>query len=219
MVFKRSSTGICLLGLLPGLIAWAQTTNLYRYQDDSGVVVVDWRVPAEYVDHGYEVLDETGRVLRVVPRALTDSEKRDASKARDLEVEAIAEQERLQAWDESLLLRYSTTEDIEAARDRALRDLRIRVSILKSNRRSLRQQAENAQARVAESERLGNAPRPEDLDYIADVKREIDGTERQIAEREAQIEVVSAEYQLDIDRFQQLQDVVALRQSMERNPD
>jgi len=219
MGFKRSLTGICLLGLLPGLIAWAQTTNLYRYQDDSGVVVVDWRVPAEYVDHGYEVLDETGRVLRVVPRALTDSEKRDASKARDLEVEAIAEQERLQAWDESLLLRYSTTEDIEAARDRALRDLQIRVSILKSNRRSLRQQAENAQARVAESERLGNAPRPEDLDYIADVKREIDGTERQIAEREAQIEVVSAEYQLDIDRFQQLQDVVALRQSMERNPD
>ena len=219
MGFKWSSTGVCLLGLLPGLIAWAQTTNLYRYQDDSGVVVVDWRVPAEYVDHGYEVLDETGRVLRVVPRALTDSEKRDASKARDLEVEAIAEQERLQAWDESLLLRYSTTEDIEAARDRALRDLQIRVSILKSNRRSLRQQAENAQARVAESERLGNAPRPEDLDYIADVKREIDGTERQIAEREAQIEVVSAEYQLDIDRFQQLQDVVALRQSMERNPD
>jgi len=219
MGFKRSLTGICSLGLLPGLIAWAQTTNLYRYQDDSGVVVVDWRVPAEYVDRGYEVLDETGRVLRVVPRALTDSEKRDASKARDLEVEAIAEQERLQAWDESLLLRYSTTEDIEAARDRALRDLQIRVSILKSNRRSLRQQAENAQARVAESERLGNAPRPEDLDYIADVKREIDGTERQIAEREAQIEVVSAEYQLDIDRFQQLQDVVALRQSMERNPD
>jgi hypothetical protein len=219
MGFKWSSTGVCLLGLLPGLIAWAQTTNLYRYQDDSGVVVVDWRVPPEYVDHGYEVLDETGRVLRVVPRALTDSEKRDASKARDLEVEAIAEQERLQVWDESLLLRYSTTKDIEAARDRALRDLQIRVSILKSNRRSLRQQAENAQARVAESERLGNAPRPEDLDYIADVKREIDGTERQIAEREAQIEVVSAEYQLDIDRFQQLQDVVALRQSMERNPD
>ena len=219
MGFKWSSTGICLLGLLPGLIAWAQTTNLYRYQDDSGVVVVDWRVPAEYVDHGYEVLDETGRVLRVVPRALTDSEKRDASKARDLEAEAIVEQERLQAWDESLLLRYSTTEDIEAARDRALRDLQIRVSILKSNRRSLRQQAENAQARVAESERLGNAPRPEDLDYIADVKKEIDGTERQIAEREAQIEAVSAEYQLDIDRFQQLQDVVALRQSMERNLD
>ncbi len=219
MGFKWSSTGICLLGLLPGLIAWAQTTNLYRYQDDSGVVVVDWRVPAEYVDHGYEVLDETGRVLRVVPRALTDSEKRDASKARDLEAEAIVEQERLQAWDESLLLRYSTTEDIEAARDRALRDLQIRVSILKSNRRSLRQQAENAQARVAESERLGNAPRAEDLDYIADVKKEIDGTERQIAEREAQIEAVSAEYQLDIDRFQQLQDVVALRQSMERNPD
>jgi len=176
-------------------------------------------VPAEFIDHGYEVLDETGRVLQVVPRALTQEEKLDASKARKLESEAFAEQERLQAWDESLLLRYSTTEDIEAARDRALRDLKIRVSILKSNRRSLRQQVENAQARVAESERLGGQPRPEDLEYIAIAKTEIDATERQIAEREAQVDAVFAEYQLDIDRFQQLQDVVALRQSMERQQD
>jgi len=217
MGFKRALLGGLSLVWLPAAIVWAQAPNLYRYQDDSGVVVVDWRVPAEFVDHGYEVLDETGRVLRVVPRALTDSEKRDVSKARDLEAEAIAEQERLQAWDESLLLRYSTTGDIEAARDRALRDLQIRVSILKSNRRGLRQQAENAQARIAESERVGNQPRPEDLQYIADVKREIDGTERQIAEREAEIEVVAAKYQLDIDRFQQLLDVVALRQTMESN--
>lgn len=219
MEFKLRLIGLFLLCLFQVNIAWAQAANLYRYKDDSGVVVVDWRVPADFVDNGYEVLDETGRVLRVVPRALTEAEKRDVSKARDLEVKAIAEQERLQAWDESLLLRYSTTQDIEAARDRALRDLRIRLSILKSNRRSLRQQAENAQARVAESERLGNQPRLEDLKYIDDVKQEIDGTERQIAERAAQIERVSAEYQLDIDRFQQLQDVVALRQSMERNPD
>ena len=139
-----------------------------------------------------------------------------ANKARKLESEAISEQERLQAWDESLLLRYSTTEDIEAARDRALRDLKIRVSILKSNRRSLRQQVENAQARVAESERLGVQPRIEDLDYIAIAKTEIDATERQIEEREAQVDTVNEGYQMDIDRFQQLQDVVALRQSMER---
>jgi hypothetical protein len=83
----------------------------------------------------------------------------------------------------------------------------------------LRQQVENAQARVAESERLGGQPRPEDLEYIAIAKTEIDATERQIAEREAQVDAVFAEYQLDIDRFQQLQDVVALRQSMERQQD
>ena len=203
------------LGLALGA-SWAHSDNLYRYKDDAGIVVVDWRVPAEFIDHGYEVLDETGQVLRVVPRALTGEEKQDANKARKLESEAISEQERLQAWDESLLLRYSTTEDIEAARDRALRDLKIRVSILKSNRRSLRQQVENAQARVAESERLGVQPRIEDLDYIAIAKTEIDATERQIEEREAQVDTVNEGYQMDIDRFQQLQDVVALRQSMER---
>ena len=36
--------------------------------------------------------------------------------ARELEESARAEQQRLQKWDESLLLRYSTIEDIEDAR-------------------------------------------------------------------------------------------------------
>ena len=65
--------------------------------------------------------------------------------SRRLEAAASAEQQRLREWDESLLLRYSTVADIEAARERALRDLRIRLSILKGNKRSLKQQAENYQ--------------------------------------------------------------------------
>jgi len=96
-----------------------------------------------------------------------------------------------------LLRRYSTVEDIEAARDRALRDLKIRVSILKSNRRSLRQKIENAQARVAEAERVGGKPSATDLDMIEETKREIDSTERAIADREAQIEAVRADFWAD----------------------
>ena len=144
------------------------------------------------------------------------SEQRNNEQARrKRELDASLEQRRLQEWDESLLRRYSTVEDIEAARDRALRDLKIRVSILKSNRRSLRQKIENAQARVAEAERVGGKPSATDLDMIEETKREIDSTERAIADREAQIEAVRADFWADSQRFKQLKEVVELRRSLE----
>lgn len=194
----------------------AEAANLYRYRNDNGVLVVDFRVPAEYVDNGYEILNETGVVVEVVPRALTEEERADASSAARLKRQAAAEQERLRQWDESLLLRYSTIADIEAARDRSLRDLKIRTSILKSNRRSLRQRIENIQAQVAEAERLGREPRVADLEAIETIKDEIAVTERQLTERQTQIDQVTADYQRDIERFELLQDVVELRQNLDR---
>jgi ribosomal protein S18 len=96
-----------------------------------------------------------------------------------------------------------------------LSDLKIRVSILKSNRRSLRQQVENAQARVAATERAGVDPQPIDLESIKLLKREIESTDDKITTREAQITEMTALYQRDIDRFEQLQDVVRLRHQLE----
>lgn len=189
--------------------------NLYRYRADDGVVVVDFRVPPEYADQGYEVLDENGSVVDVIPRALTPEERANVALVRELEENARVEQQRLQKWDESLLLRYSTIADIEDARDRSLSDLKIRVSILKSNRRSLRQQVENAQARVAATERAGAEPLQADLDNIEVLKREIESTETKIEARQLQISDMTNSYQRDIERFEQLQDVVELRHRME----
>ena len=210
---RRFWAGAILLAVAPTVVTAA---NLYRYRNDAGVLVVDFHVPAEYTYKGYEVLNESGMVIDVVPRALTEDEKADASSSARLKKEAEAERARLKAWDESLLLRYSSVADIEDARDRALRDLKIRVSILKSNRRSLRQKVENAQARVAEVERSGGNANQTELEDINSLKNEIDVTERQIDERQKQIDEVYASYQADIDRFGLLQDVVELRRNLER---
>ena len=216
MASNRTFFAVGSLVLAMTLATWADARNLYRYRDDNGVLVVDFHVPAEFVENGYEVLNEAGVVVDVVPRALTNEERKDATLQRRLQQEAADERIRLQQWDESLLLRYSSVEDIEAARDRSLRDLKIRVSILKSNRRSLRQKVENTQARVAEAERAGRQPTAQDLEIINQLKDEIASTERQIAERQSQIDEVSDGYERDINRFELLQGVVELRQSLER---
>lgn len=195
--------------------ALCQAESFYRYLNEQGSVVVDFRIPPQYVKGGYEILNQDGMVIEVVPPEPDASQRNDRDNQRRRAANAKAEQERLLRWDESLLRRYSTLEDIEAARDRALRDLRIRVSILKSNRRSLRQKIENAQARVAEAERLRREPAAMDLDLIKETKTEIDALERAINDRQQQIASVSADFEEDMERFRQLQDVVVLRRSME----
>jgi len=201
--------------LLCFLAPSVQAASFYRYTNEHGNVVVDFRVPPQHLSSGYEILNERGLVIQVVPAALTPGQRNDEQARRQREVEAKREQKRLQEWEASLLRRYSTVEDIDAARDRALRNLKIRVSILKSNRRGLRQKIENAQARVAERERAGQAPSQIDLDIINETKEEIESTERSIAERQLQIEDVRADFWADAQRFEQLNDVVELRRSLE----
>ena len=205
---------LCIAALLQGLSPVALSRDLYRYYDGEGKMVIDYRVPAEYAGAGYEVLNEDGVVIKVVPKELTEEEKQQRNALEIQQAAAEAEQERLRKWDESLLLRYSTIADIEDMRERSLRDLRIRVSILKSNRRSLKQQVENYQSQAADLERRGQEVDVDRLQVIEELQREIAATDRAIAERQREIQEVSAGYQADIERFAQLLEVVELRRSM-----
>jgi len=213
---KFNTTMCCLFiaVLLLNVAPAVQSRDLYRYYNDEGNMVVDYQVPAKYVGGGYEVLNDVGVVIKVVPRELTEEEKQAADAQQTLEQQALAEQERLRKWDESLLVRYSSIADIEDARERALSELRIRVSILKSNKRSLKHQVENYQAQAADLERSGQQVDVARLRVIEDLQGEINITDRAIADRQLEIEQVSAAYQLDIERFGMLLEVVELRRTL-----
>lgn len=205
----------CCVTLLLVLPIQAHSRDLYRYTNNEGNMVVDDRVPTEYAGKGYEIINGDGIVLRVVPRVLTGKELEQLNVEQQLEQVELAEKERLRKWDETLLLRYSNVEDIEAARGRALSDLRIRVSILKSNTRFLKQQVENHQAGAADIERNGGTVDVSRLAAIEDLQSEIATTERAIADREAEVVRAKDKFQLDIDRFQMLLDIVQMRHNVE----
>ncbi len=166
--------------------------------------MVDYQVPVDSVAGGYEVLNNKGMVIKVVPRELTAEEKKAKDAEKKREQEARAEQERLRKWDESLMLRYSTVADIEDAQRRALGDLQIRMSILRGNRRSLKQKVENYQAQAADMERAGKSVDVERLRSIESLQNEIASTERDIEDRQREIEELDASFEADIERFKML---------------
>ncbi len=207
------------LVLAVGASAVLSSDFLYRYVNDEGVTVINYSIPPEYVHKGYEILNADGSVHRVVPRSLTAEELADQSGEAYQAKVAAEEAERLRKWDESLLLRYSSIEDIEAARDRDLDALRIRISILRSNVRSLKSQVESNQERAADIERRGEAVPVEVVAVIDGLRGEINETERSIDERTREMDVVRQGYQRDIDRFALLLDKVELRRQYSRKPD
>lgn len=191
-----------------------EAKQLYRYRNAEGNVVLGYQVPVDAVAGGYEVLNNDGMVVKVVPRELSPEERKEKDAEERREAEARAEQERLREWDESLLLRYSTVADIEDAKHRALGELQIRMSILRGNRRGLKQKVENYQAQAADLERAGRSVDVERLRVIESLQDEIEATERDIKERQRDIEELEQAYAADIERFNMLREVVELRKSL-----
>ena len=205
---------LAIVVVLALLSSYAFSDNLYRYENDAGGTVVDWHVPAEFAGRGYEVLNSQGQVIEVVPRQLSEGELQNKDLVERLRQDAEVERARLAEWDKFLLLRYSSVEDIDAARERGLRELRIRLSILASNQRVSRSRLEALLARVADTQRRGDVPLQQDVDAIAALRADIATTSRAIEEREVQVLEVTRDYGKDRARFEQLQDVVLLRRSL-----
>ena len=205
------SVATLLLLMLAASVFAQKQRQLYRYVDNNGVKVIDFQVPPDVVARGYEVLNERGRVLEIVPPQLSDSERADGRREEE-------QAEELREWDERLLLRYSSIADIEAARDRALGDLRVRVSILRGKQRSLSGQIESYQAQAADQERLGREVDSKLLQAIDDLRTELATTDRAIADRELELASVEDSYNRDIERFASLLEVVEMRRRIGSRP-
>lgn len=150
----RAALGVGLLGVFaaPGD---GFAAELFRYRNSAGVVVLANTIPAEYAAQGYTVIDHRGRVIRVVPRQLSDEEIRARSEAEAAEREAQAARLARRRQDEELLRLYSTPDDVERALARKLASIEGAIDTVEANIQRLRTQKRNLQARAAEIERSG----------------------------------------------------------------
>ncbi len=184
---------LSLLVLTTSHSAWGQT-KYYRYTNKEGVKVMNSFVPPEYVKNGYEIVTLSGEVLEVVQPAPSAEEAEQMAAQRQQEAQ-------LAAWDESLLKRYSTIADIEAAKERKLKDFEASLSILRGNANNIRSQIEQVQARAAGIERSGRKVPDSTLNSLKALELELDDTEKQLELREVDKLEIAKKYDQDIERF------------------
>lgn len=200
MKLSLRATGICLALLLPSVELLAQARGnsdgrvIYRYKNDQGVVVMDSKIPPEYVAKGYEVVTLSGTVLRVVEASLEGEEAEAAERAR------LARQE-LARSDVQLRRSYSSVLDIDSAKERNLQSLRSNIGILEANQHNNQGRMRQARETAAAAERLGREVPAEILKAIADLELEERDLAAQISQREVEYEQVSAKFDADRARF------------------
>lgn len=164
---RIGSSVLLLLGVLG---ATAVQAELYRYVDDKGVVVLNRQgVPPQHIGKGYEVLNDQGRVTRVVPPAPTQEERQ-----RLLEAKARANS------DAQLLRLYASVKDVERAKARKLSELDSVIGITRGNLQSLRSQQANLQSQAAAHERAGRDVPKQLLTQIDNLNREQTSLRRDI---------------------------------------
>ncbi len=145
----------------------------YRYHNSQGQMVQTDRLLPDIVPLGYSVVSASGDVLQVVPRELTKEEKRERDEAAAQDRARQAELERMRKWDQSLILRYSSAEEIDAARERGVKEFDTRISILQGSLLALKTQIETEQGAAANHLRRGRSV-PEPLtSRIAELKAEV----------------------------------------------
>jgi len=197
------TTIVCCYLLLLSPISNAE---LYKYVNEDGVTVLDSHVPARYVKNGYTILRVDGRVLEVVPRALSDEEIR----IRDLNLAEERRRNRIEREqniaDQNLLRIYSRPEDVIRVRDDKIATIEFAISTDKGRRSRLQSQKRDMQASLADIERAGGVITSERLSQIRAIDNKMRQNEREIASKLDEMNTLQASYAADLKRVRELYD-------------
>ena len=198
---SRCSFGVFLA---VAILAMPVTAELYRYKNEDGVTVLNSHVPARYVRNGYAILSNNGRVLEVVPRALTNEEirQRDLRLARE---EAAASKRREQeVVDQNLMRLYSTPGDVIRARDARLGSIDGMINAQQSNIQRLEIQKRDQESVLADIQRRGEVISDERIERLQQIGARIEQLKQEIADKQDEKQRIVVSFAADLARVKEL---------------
>ena len=193
--------------LLHVAVGWSPVVlaaEVFKYMDDDGVTVLDDHVPPNFVKNGYTVLDATGRVVRTVPRSLTDEEIAERDRRLAIEERIRNEAAEREAADEALLRLYSGPNDVKRARDTKVASVEKFANTARIDLHRVQDQKRQLEARIADIERADGTIPQQHLDRIATFDERIQQLEAEIGAKEAEIDQLMLDYAAVLTRVLEL---------------
>lgn len=191
-MFAARTGMILCLSLLASMV-WGQ--EFYRYKDAEGRTVLDTKIPGQYVNAGYDVLDSSGRLVETVP-PVGEEESLEAVQANQIADRALS--------DQVLLTSYSHVEEIEAHRVRKVEAMEREISIIETDQRVVQIEIDKALEEKADFEERDREVPVEVLELIDELRLTMVKLDEQLERRRAEIIEVDNEFTGKKDRFKQL---------------
>ncbi len=211
---------LCLILTITSLLfaLAVEAKRYYRFKNAQGSVEIKDKITKEMEAVGYDIISETGKVIKHVNATKTLAEL-EAERQRKIDErnKEIAFQKQLK-HDADLLRQFSSIGDIIRNRDSQLLGLEQRIRIQKSKEDLLKLQLEDQQQQAATYERLGQKVA---TSLLNDIQASLD----QIASNQLNTEFLENEkirveksFEKDIIRFKELESVrIALRKTAREN--
>lgn len=204
----RTTHGILTLIVLASAASAAlvqaapQGMVVYRWVDSHGVVHYGDSVPPQYARVAREILNSEGVEVGHVNAAMTPAQRAARRAAR-------ARQEAQKQHDYFLLNTYASVKDIKALRDERLSQLESQQSAARQYVQSLQARLSSLQSRAMQfkpySARPDARPMPDELaQELVQTLKEVQLQNQSLAQRRQQEAAVRAQFQADIERFEQL---------------
>lgn len=176
--------------------------EVYRCRDANGRYIYGQAIPAPCMEQDIEVLDETGRVVRIVPgrRSMEESA---AQKAQEDAAKAAAQRDR------TLLATYLSVADIERLRDQRLELLEQQSRVTEQYIANLRERETRLMTDVQRYRPYnGSQKAPPVPDHVAEeMVNTVNGLqvyEEELTKNTAERNKLRAEFDADIARFKEL---------------
>lgn len=176
---------------------YANSKTLFRYTNAQGSQVITDAIPPQYASQGYDIINSSGQVISVVPPEPSAEEKAKSQREQ-------AEKQRMAKWDKELLSRYSSTEDIEATKQRRVKDIENSIFSLRLTLKNISETITFYQAEAATNERQGEAVSTDTLNAINRLQKDRTFIEDEIDKKEDKKKQVADNYNKDIARFNEI---------------
>lgn len=182
--------------------AWAAT---YRWVDEHGRVIYSDTMPPQQAGRGHQELDRQGRVVREVERtSRTPEEQRRAEEARR-RVEAERQQElEQQRRDRALLTSYTSEEEIDLVRDRALELENLQIGSLQSQMNNASEKLSYANGEIRKYSGPGQTVPRGFLQMREEAQNDLARIGEMLRQRQGNLESIRARYEADKQRFREL---------------
>lgn len=194
--------------LILGSAGSAFGSKLYKWTDDQGRVHYSDRIPPEAAAREREIKSDRGLTMVRVEAAKTreqlaaEQAEREREEARRRAEEEAARQQALA--DRNLLLTFTSTAQIERARDERVALINGQITLTQSSMEKLQEQLQKTREQAANAERTGRG-KPEELHKrVRDLERQLAEHAAFVQKREQERAAIIARFDADLARFKEL---------------
>ncbi len=190
---RKSIALTVLITVMPASFA----ADLFRWVDKKGNVHYTDRVPPEYVQNGYRVINQQGLTITTISAKKDDPDQK-------VSAEAKAQLER----DRRLLTIYSNADEINATRDRKLAEIKNGLSLRQDTLTLLERQFRDQTREAGDYEKQNEAVPETLVANINTTKKKINAYENAIKQQQQLLLDTHKQYGEELQRYKKISQAV-----------